>query len=310
MRPGWRRLRDHAVWAVFRAALLLGRVLPLSLLRPAGVALARMAFLLADRDRRRAIEHLAVAFPQMETGERSRLLRRAVRHVGLIFAEVVWLFSARPKQVRDICDLEGDEHLRQALETARGAVLVTGHCGNWELLNARLGVAGIPMTIAVREAYDPRVDRAASVLRARFGTEVVHRGGSAGRRLAGALQQNRVVGLLIDQDIRDVPGVFVPFFGSDAWTPSGAAALALRAGCPVVPAFVERLPDGRHRVVVHPPLPIPDTGDAASDVHRLTAAATTAIEAQIRRVPEQWVWHHRRWRTRPDDMARRLEEAT
>ena len=111
-------------------------------------------------------------------------------------------------------------------------MLIPAHCGNWELLNARLGVGGIPMSIAVREVYDPRLNQIATRLRARFGAEVVMRGAGAGRRLAAALARNRVVGLLIDQDIRDVPGVFVPFFGRPTWTPSGAAQLALRAGVP------------------------------------------------------------------------------
>jgi len=179
--------------------------------------------------------------------------------------------------------------------------LITAHCGNWELLNALLGCSGIPMTIAVRELFDPRLDLIVTRLRARFGADVIARGHGAGRRLAAALAANRVVGLLIDQDIRDIPGVFVPFFRRPAWTPSGAAVLSLRAGAPAVPAFIHRRADGTHRVEIQPPLPVPQTDNESEAVRLLTANATAMIERQVRAHPEQWVWMHRRWRTRVNE---------
>ncbi|MEE8466883.1 MAG: lysophospholipid acyltransferase family protein, partial [Planctomycetota bacterium] len=129
------------------------------------------------------------------------------------------------------------------------------------------------------------------------------RGPDAARRLIRALAKNRVVGLLIDQDIGDIPGVFVPFFGRPAWTPTGAAMFALRRRCPVIPAFIHRCPDGTHRLEIQPPLTIPSTGSAQSQIAELTAASTACIERQIRAHPEQWVWSHRRWRTRPPSTA-------
>jgi len=189
--------------------------------------------------------------------------------------------------------------MRGALEEGRGVMLVTAHCGNWELLNARLPVAGVPLISVVRELDNSRVDRLVTTSRTRFGTEIFPRGPTAGRNIARALAKNKVCGLLIDQDIRDVPGVFVPFFGRPAWTPSGAAMLAIRRGCPVVPAFIHRRPDGTHLAEIHPPLAMPDGGTLEDRIQELTAAATTAIELQIRAYPEQWVWMHRRWRRQP-----------
>ena len=136
-------------------------------------------------------------------------------------------------------------------------------------------------------------------MRDRFGAETWPRGPEVGRHLSRALKNNRVVGLLIDQDIADIPGVFVPFFGRPAWTPTGAATLALRRRCPVIPAFIHRCPDGTHKLEILPPLPKPTTGSLESQVEQLTAASTACIERQVRAHPTQWVWTHRRWRTRP-----------
>ncbi|HHQ48817.1 MAG TPA: hypothetical protein ENK19_08050, partial [Acidobacteria bacterium] len=255
-----RRLKHDLGYYPFRAFLAVGSRLPLSLLRPMGVLAGRTALTLAARDRARAQEHLAIAFPELDEDRQREILRASARHLGLMLAEVTWLWRASPAQVASLCDAEGFEHLDRAREAGRGAVLFTAHCGNWEMLNARLGVGDIPMTIAVREVYDPRVNVLATTLRARFGTEVVFRGKDAGRQLNAALARNRVLGLLIDQDIRKIPGVFVPFFGRPAWTPSGAAMLAVRHKIPVIPAFVHRLPDGRHLARAHPPLPVPEGG--------------------------------------------------
>jgi len=294
-----RKFRNDMVYWAFRTFLAAGSHLPLGLTRPAGRAIGRAALALAGRDRRRAMEHLETGWPELDETSRRRILRATALHLGETLAEVVWLWRASPEAIRARTEIRGFEHLRNALESGRGAVLVTCHCGNWEWLNAVLGIEGIPMTLAVRALYDPRMGMLARRLRGRFGAEVMERGQGAGRGLLAAIRRNRVAGLLIDQDIRDIPGVFVPFFGRPAWTPAGAAQLALAAGAPVIPTFIHRRPDGIHVAEAHPPLPVPETSDREAAVRELTAAATAAIEATIRRNPPQWVWMHRRWRTRP-----------
>lgn len=199
-----------------------------------------------------------------------------------------------------MCEVEGIEHIQNAIEGGRGGILATGHLGNWEFLNAYLASVGVPITVAVRELDDSRVDQLITTLRTRFGSEVILRGTSAGRELIRALGKGRGVGLLIDQDIPSIPGVFVPFFGHPAWTPSGAAVLAIRARCPLMPGFIHRKPDGTHKIKIYPPIEVPTEGSLAEKVEKMTAAATAAAEWQVRAWPEQWVWMHRRWRTRPD----------
>lgn len=294
------RLRNHALYLGLRAFLALGSRLPLRLTQSLGPLFGAMALRLVPRDRRRIETHLEIAFPEMDAADRNRISRGCARHFGLMFGEIAWLWGARPEAVEDLCTIDGLQHVETALEEGRGAMFATAHCGNWELLAGRLPIAGVPLISAVRELDDPRIDAIVTKLRTRFGTEIVPRGPAAGRQLARALGRNRVVGLLIDQDIRDVPGVFAPFFGRPVWTPSGLATLAVRMRCPVLPGFIHRLPDGSHKAEIHPPLEVPEDGTLAERVEQLTAAATAVIERQIRAYPEQWVWMHRRWRTRPE----------
>lgn len=293
--------RDTIVYVVLRLLFEIGCRLPLAVNRVIGRMLIRVVFLFLGRDRRRMREHIKLAFPDDDEREVARLMRRCVDHFGQVLGEVVWLWRARPEAIERLVEIDGLEHLAQPIEERRGAILVSGHIGNWELLNARMSVAGVPYMLAVRELDDPRLNSIITGLRTRFGARVILRGQSAGRQLSQALRDGDGVGLLIDQDIPKIPGVFVPFFGRPARTPSGAAMLALKTGSPIVTGFIHRRPDGSHKIVISPPLPRPTRGTLEEQVTELTATATAAIEWQVRAWPEQWVWMHRRWRSRPDD---------
>ena len=295
------RTRDNLVYHVLRAVLGIGSRLPLGLNQFFGRILLRFAMLFMKREKRRMREHIEIAFPDLDEKQRDRILRGCADHLGNVLGEVAWLWCADAADVEQICEIEGLEHIEEAVAGGRGGILATGHLGNWELLNARMGVAGFPITLAVRELDDSRVDQLVTSLRTRFGSKVILRGSSAGRQLVQALGKAGGVGLLIDQDIPSIPGVFVPFFGHPAWTPSGAAMLALRMRCPIMPGFIHRKPDGTHKIKIYPPLEVPSEGTLAEKVQIMTAAATAAVEWQVRAWPEQWVWMHRRWRTRPPE---------
>ena len=294
------RAGSFVLYASLRSFFGIGGRLPLTLSRPIGQVLGRTALGLLPRSRKRIHTHLEMAFPEFDQTQRNALISGCAKHFGLMLAEVAWLWHAQPQDVENLCELVGAENFFNALEGSRGVIFTTAHCGTWELLSARLPIAGVPLTTAARQLDDPRLDRLVTAMRSRFGTEIILRGPAAGKQMIRALAGNRVAALLIDQDIRDIPGVFVPFFGQPAWTPSGGAMLAIRRGCPVVPGFIHRRPDGTHRAEIHPPLPIPVDGSLEDRVEELTAAATAVIERQIRAHPEQWVWMHRRWRTRPE----------
>lgn len=293
-----RKARHDLGYALLRGLLAGSRLLPLPVLRAVGRAAGCAALPLARRDRRRALAHIARAFPEHADAWHRTLARRCAGHLGSVLGEVAWLWSATSQEIMARSEFVGLEHLTGGLRPGRGAVFITGHCGNWEWLNLGLGASGVPMTVTAREVYDPRLDEVARRLRGRFGGETALRGRDAGGKAVKALRQGRVVGLLIDQDI-DAPGVFVEFFGQPAWTPSGAALFALRTGSPLVVGFAARMPDGRMRLSFSPPVEMARGPDLDTDVARLTALLTAHIERQVREHPEQWVWMHRRWKHQP-----------
>jgi KDO2-lipid IV(A) lauroyltransferase len=197
--------------------------------------------------------------------------------------------------------VEGIAALDVALARGGGAIAVTGHVGNWELLAAWVAALGYPLTVVGRRVNDLRFHALVAGFRTAAGVEVLLRDDPHLLvQVRDALRRNRVVALLIDQDTRGA-GVFVPFFGRPARTPPGAALLALRTGAPLVTVFIERRPPGGHLVRFATEPVGPRRG--AERITELTARLTAAIETQIRRAPVEWVWWHERWRHRPPTAA-------
>jgi KDO2-lipid IV(A) lauroyltransferase len=210
-------------------------------------------------------------------------------------AECLHLLGSDCAAVAARVDVAGWEEVLAARRGDRPLLILTGHCGNWELLAALINCRGLGMAVVARPLEEPPLQALLAGLRSRFGTATIERGSEgAARAILGRLRRGGVLGMLIDQDTK-VDGVWVPFFGREAFTPVGPAKIALRQGAAVVPAFIERLPDGRHLARFHPAMELPD------DPRQATAAMTRAVEAQIRARPEQWVWMHRRWRRQPPD---------
>lgn len=296
---------------IARGLVCLARHMSLNRLRGVGRGGATVFRFTARRERRRTLEHLGAAFPDTPDSWRRRVERDLALHMGCLLGEAAWLWSASADDITRMTRLHGVENLRSALAENRGVILVTGHCGNWEWMNLALGIAGYPLTVAAREVFEPRLDTMVRTLRGRFGGETVVRGERAGQRLVRAIRRGAVVGLLIDQDI-NAPGAFVEFFGRPAWSPTGAAQLALRLHAPVVTGFCYRHSSGQMEIRISPAWPgaAGDTPEIAAA--QMTANLTAAIEAQIRAAPAQWPWFHRRWRRQPEEGQRtwRPDQAT
>jgi len=288
--PFQRRLRSAVAGFVVRG---LGRLLkraPWRSVQIWGRRLGDLAWHVARRDRRRSLTHLAIAFPELAETERTRIARAGFRHLATNVTELLHLRGRPGLEVLEHVEVEGWDRIETLRRAGRPLLVLTGHCGNWELLGPVFQALGVPLSAVVRAPDEPRFQRLLDDLRRGFGTHTIERGSpGAVRELLSALREGRALMMLIDQDTR-VEGVQVAFFGRLANTPVGAARLALKRDAAVVPAFMERRDDGRHLARFLPPLDLPP------DPTEATARMTSVIEDQIRRRPEQWVWMHRRWR--------------
>lgn len=271
----------------------LGR-LPWTIAQRVGRGIGSLGWLLSRRDRRRTLDHLALAFPEMPESDRHRLGRDCYRHHGTTLGECLHLFHRDCAFVKSVAEVRGWEEIEKARAAGKALLLFTGHCGNWELLGAAVNCRGLGMAVVARPLDEPIQQRLLTGLRERFGTPSIARGSEgAARQLLATLRRGGALGMLIDQDTK-IDGVWVPFFGHPAFTPVGAAKIALRQNTAVLPIFIERLENGSHVVKLQPALDLPD------DPTEATALMTEKIEEQVRRRPEQWVWMHRRWRRQPE----------
>ena len=207
------------------------------------------------------------------------------------------LGSNTKEELDRIVAAEGLEHLDRTSEEGKGVVLLSGHIGNWELLGAYIAMKGYPFSVVGRSLNNPRLDRLLVAHRERLGLKNIARG-KATRQILRALHRGEMVGFLIDQDT-EVEGAFVDFLGRPAYTPTGPVTLALKLGAPIVSAAIHREQDDTYHVVVRPRLEPARTDDVAEDIRVNTAICSKVLEDFIREHPAQWVWMHRRWKTKP-----------
>ena len=279
--------------------------MPLSAALWLGRRLGDVLYLAVPRRRHIALANLARAYPELPIGERRRLARRASQHLGMTLSELPRLLAAPLDSTLARIRLEGTDHLRAAMAAHGSALMLTAHLGNWEILCATHRLTDYGLSVVVRPLDAPWLDAVADRLRRRTGVEVIDKRGAL-RAVLQALRRGRLVGILMDQNAARRESVFVDFFGHPASTSRSIAVLAVRTGAPIVPIFAYRNADGGHRVVIRPALPPASSNDPEAAVVEVTTRCTAEIERAIREAPEQWLWSHDRWRTRPsaDGVAR------
>jgi len=293
--PGSTEAREAILTPV---AAAIGR-LPAPVAAWLGRRLGEVAFFSLRRRRRQAIDNLRLAFPNRTEEERHRLARGSFQHLGLLFVELCGLLTRPLDRFLERVSVEGLEHLKAVMTKHGRALVLSAHLGNWELLAAASRLSDYALAVIVRPLDVGWLNALAEQLRCKAGVQLIDKRGAA-RPVLAALAQGRMVAILLDQNTARREGVFVPFFGQPASTSRAMAVLALRTGTPVVPIFARREPGARHRVVIHPPLE-PSANFGSGAVVELTARCTAVIEAAIRETPEQWLWIHSRWRTRPPE---------
>ena len=301
--PLRKRLRRGARSLALRAAAALLGLLPLRAALAVGALAGWVAWCLAGGTRRLALEHLALAFPERSEAERRAIARASLVHLGQVALETIALRRYRDRLEMYVSIAPGGEELvRRAMARGKGLVFVASHIGNWELLAQRLSRVAQPNAVVAKRNADPWLNGAIERLRAEGGLETLWREDpSTGRKLLRLFKRGGGLGILIDQDTK-VQGVFVPFFGQLAYTPRAAAELALRFGAAALVVTSHRRgphPGDGHELEVTELAYDPDPPDPEAEVVRLTAAAVALHESAIRRHPAEWVWMHRRWKTRP-----------
>ena len=249
--------------------------------------------------RRGVVEsHVAMAFPELPRGEVRRIARAAYAHLGRTVIETALLPSLRREQILALVeDAAGLEAIAEARPGGKGVILVTGHFGNWELAGAWLAARGYPVAAVVRHMANPRFDRYLNTTRAALGVRIMY-DDEAVRATPRVLREGYLTAFLADQGVRGLASTFVPFFGKLAKTPRGPAVFALRLQAPLVFGTAIRQPGGRYRLTFSP-VEVVSTGDRERDVDAIVARYTAALEAAVRTAPEQYFWHHRRWKRRP-----------
>lgn len=274
----------------FRALELLFKILGPTLSRQIGIAIGALAGLILLRERRLAAANLALALPATSFAERHRIRAAAFRHFGESAAELLHIERALAG-----ITLSGVEILKTTA-AEQGALVVSGHMGNWEVLAAAVARAGVPLTVIAKRIYDWRFDYWMRAWRAQFGIETIVREESdTVKKMLAALKQKRVLVMLIDQDT-NVPSHWAPFFGQPAKTPNSAARLVV-SGIPIFMASSHRVGPWQHQGQIRPLKNLPEQPEA------ITACLNRELEVAICAAPEQWVWFHDRWRSPPPASA-------
>lgn len=290
------RLEYALVWPVVK---ILG-ALPRPLARTLGLLLAGAVYHLHGCLRKVGLRNLEIAYPEMAAAERRKIVRGVFVSLGRQLAE----FCQFPRYTRDnvsrVAVYEGFENFDAAQRRGKGVLFLTAHLGGWEVGSFVHSIHGHRLRIVVRALDNPYLDRMVERYRTLHGNSTFEKQDFA-RGLISAMRAGETVGLLIDQNMTPPAGVFVDFFGVPACAASGIARVALRTDASVVPAFtiwddVRR----KYRITFAPRLTLPKTGDDERDVLDATQLFTSVIEEYVRKSPDQWLWVHRRWKTRPE----------
>ena len=290
------RLEYAPVWLVVK---ILG-LLPRPLARAAGIAIAQTVYLLHPRLREVGMRNLVLAFPDKTALEHRRILKDEFTSLGRQLAEVCLFPRYTPDNVSEIVVYDGFENFQSAYARAKGVLFVTAHLGGWELSAFAHSLYGHPLHIVMRSLDNPYLDRLVHHYRTMHGNTTVDKDDFV-RGLLAAMKAGETVGILMDTNMTPPQGVFVPFFGIPACTASGLAKIALRTDAAVVPGFTIWDPAQQKYVLrFEPPLQLIRTGNDDADVVANTAMFTKVIEDYVRRYPGQWLWVHRRWKTRPE----------
>jgi KDO2-lipid IV(A) lauroyltransferase len=293
------KLQTFLEYAAARSILGILGVLPISVAMTLGRFMGKVAYSMATNLRRTGQKNLQLAFPEKDEKERSEILRDCFASLGRELGVFSHFVTSSREALLELIEPEGLEYLRNAKTQGKGVILFTGHLGAWEFTSLALSLLGHPLSFLVRRIDNPKVEKLVDQGRTRFGNRTIDKL-SAGRPMVKILRSGEELGLLLDLNTLDDEAIFVDFFGVPAATNFMVAKLALRTEAPIIPIFAPW--DSARRkflLLVRPPVAVQTTGYEDEDVQRLTEELSMIMENTIRRYPGQWLWIHKRWKTRP-----------
>jgi KDO2-lipid IV(A) lauroyltransferase len=292
-------LRNLAEYALAWPVLKCLEWLPLAAARLEADALSSVVYMLTPGWRRVAETNLRLAFPEADAVARDRIIRGTYRNLGRVALAVARMSRLNAGNISDWIRYEGFEHFEAALAKGNGVLFMTAHLGNWELSAFAHALFGHPMHVMVRPLDNPWLDRLIEARRASCGNRTIRKQDSA-RRVFQLLRRNEAVGILVDQNAAGDDGVFVDFFGVRASATAGLAKVAMRTGAAVIPGFAFWKPSEKRYVLrFYPPLEMAPGEDGEAAIVANTQKCQGFLEDVIRAHPDQWLWIHRRWKTRP-----------
>jgi KDO2-lipid IV(A) lauroyltransferase len=291
-----RKLEYAAAWPFIK---ILG-ILPRPLSRAFAIGLAQVVYLLHFRLRQVGMRNLAMVFPEKTEAERKRILRGVFTSLGRQLAELCQFPRYTPDNIDQVVVYDGQENYERAYARGKGVLFLTGHFGGWELSAFAHSLHGHWLHVVMRPMDNPYLDRLLQQYRTMYGNKTVAKDDFV-RGLLAAMKAGETVGILMDTNMTPPQGIFVDFFGIPACTASGLARIALRTDAAVVPGFTIWDPAlQKYRLRFDPALELVRTGNLEADIAANTQMFTKVIEDYVRKYPDQWLWVHRRWKTRPE----------
>ena len=297
------KFKHHLIYYCARVLMFFLGVLPYPLVSRLGRSFGALLFQVAGGEKRKTLRSIRTAYPKgLSDEEAERLALRVWVNLGRNLFELIhWMGWPRERILSQVARHRGLENIDKVLPRGKGFFVVTAHLGNWELLGGFLRSRYEGSALA-QKMYDPRFDELMTRFREeKLGGSMIKRG-LALRGILEALKKNHGILALCDQDTGQ-DGVFVPFYGKPAWTQSGVARIARRTGAALVPAFMLRGADGKFELHVEKEVPVPRTDDPESDILEAVRRYTEVIESYVKAYPDQWMWMHDRWKTRPPGEA-------
>ena len=290
------KYRRYYFYYLLKILYFMLRFVPLKVSLALADFFGKIAFSLAGKYRVIAVSNLDDVFSKNHE-ENVQIAKRVFSNFAKNGAEWVKLHSMDPEKLGDIVtEDEGFEYLKDVLSEGKGALVLGFHFGNWELLGLYLRFKGCPGSLVARRLYFYKYDKFIGRMRQKWDAGVVYRDESP-KKMLKILKEGKVLGIVPDQDVDSINGVFVDFFGKPAFTPIAPVKLAMAAKTKIVPTFVVRKKDNTNKLIVEKPIDVSGSDGSEEDVKRYTQVWTSLLEKYVRKYPEQWVWVHRRWKT-------------